>query len=99
MAIAIGVREPVVEVSQRLHALVVSGTAPLGSSARRTGEYWVAMAELLDVVVANELEIAASAVQLGISTGALSKLLLHDDHIGRAINELRRARGMRQLRH
>lgn len=98
IAIAVGVREPLTTISERLHGLAARGTAPLGSATQRTGEYWVAMAELLDLLVAGGLEIAASAERLGITTGALSKLLLHDDHIGRAVNDLRRASGMRPLR-
>jgi RF-1 domain len=99
-AIALGVREPVIGsgISARLAALVAGGTAPLGARTRLTGEYWAAIAELLDLLVAGGLEIGATAQRLGISTGALSKLLLHDDQVGRALNDLRRAKGMRPLR-
>src|ERR1043166_1703218 len=85
--IAVSVREPVAlegyTVSPRLAAPVPGGTAPLGARTRLTGEYWAAIAELLDLLVAGELEIGATAQRLGISTGAPSKLLLHDE-IGRA---------------
>ncbi|MBV8758060.1 MAG: peptide chain release factor-like protein [Deltaproteobacteria bacterium] len=98
-AIALEVREPAPpQPSPRLAALVAGGTAPLGKNTRLTGEYWAAIAELLDLVVANNLEIGTTAQQLGISTGALSKLLLHDDAVGRAVNDLRRAKNMRPLR-
>ena len=101
-AIALAVREPVTldgfVPSPRLAALVAGGTSPLGAKTRLTGEYWAGMAELLDLLVAGDLEIAATAQRLGITTGALSKLLLHDEHVGRAVNDLRRARGMRPLR-
>ena len=100
-AIALAVREPVsvdAPPSARLAALVAGGTAPLGAKTRLTGEYWAAIGELLDLLVAGGLEIAATAQRLGITTGALSKLLLHDDHVARAVNDLRRARGMRPLR-
>ncbi len=101
-AIALEVREPVrIEdyvPSARLRAFVAAGTAPLGAKTKLTGEYWTAIAELLDLIVANHLEIGTSAVKLGISTGALSKLLLHDEHVGRVINDLRRAAQMRPLR-
>jgi hypothetical protein len=56
------------------------------------------MAELLDLLVAGDLEIALTAGRLGVTTGALSKLLLHDELVGRAVNDLRRGRGMRPLR-
>lgn len=101
-AIALAVREPVgldgYAPSPRLAALIAGGTAPLGARTRLTGEYWAAIAELLDVLVAGDLEIAATAQRLGITTGALSKLLLHDDLVARTVNDLRRARSMRPLR-
>jgi len=101
-AIALEVREPVAlqgyAPSPRLAALVAGGTAPLGAKTRLTGDYWAAIAELLDLLVAGELEIAATAHRLGITTGAMSKLLLHDDHVARWVNDLRRGRGMRALR-
>ncbi len=101
-AIALEVREPVrledYRPSTRLAHVVAGGTAPLGAKTRLTGDYWAAMAELLDVLVAGNLEIATTAQRLGITTGALSKLLLHDDSVARTVNDLRRAKGMRPLR-
>lgn len=101
-AIALGVREPVklegFAPSPRLAALVAGGTAPLGAKTRLTGEYWAAIAELLDLLVAGDVEIGATAQRLGLTTGALSKLLLHDDQVGRMVNDLRRSRQMRPLR-
>jgi peptide chain release factor-like protein len=101
-AIALTVREPVpldgFTPSPRLAALVAGGTAPLGKQTRLTGEYWAAIGELLDLLVAGELEIGTTAHRLGITTGALSKLLLHDDQVARTVNDLRRAKGMRPLR-
>ena len=101
-AIALEVREPLAlenfAPSARLAALVAGGTAPLGARTRQTGEYWAAMAELLDLLVAGGIEIGATAQRLGITTGALSKLLLHDDLVARAVNDLRRAKSMRPLR-
>jgi hypothetical protein len=101
-AIALALREPVelagFAPSPRLAGLIAGGTAPLGAKTRLTGEFWAAIGELLDLLVAGELEIAATAQRLGITTGALSKLLLHDDHVARTVNDLRRARQMRPLR-
>jgi hypothetical protein len=101
-AIAVGVREPVAlegyVPSPRLTALIAGGTAPLGHRTRQTAEYWAAIAELLDVLVAGGVEIGTTAQRLGVSTGALSKLLLHDDVVARAVNDLRRGRGQRPLR-
>ncbi len=101
-AIALEIREPVAldhfKPSARLAAMVAAGTAPLGAKTKLTGEYWAAIAELLDLLVAGDLEIGATAQRLGITTGAMSKLLLHDDHVGRVVNDLRRGKGMRPLR-
>jgi hypothetical protein len=101
-AIALEVREPVqlqsYVPSRRLAALVAGGTAPLGKNTRQTGEYWAAMAELIDLIVANGLEIGTTAQKLGITTGAMSKLLLHDESVARVVNDLRRAAQMRPLR-
>ena len=98
-AIALEVREPVHgPPSPRLAKLVAGGTAPLGAKTKLTGEYWAGMAELLDRLVAQNVEIALTAQELGITTGALSKLLLHDDQVGRVVNDLRRAKGLRPLR-
>ncbi len=101
-AIALEVREPVridgYVPSARLAAFVRAGTAPLGAKTKLTGEYWAAIAELLDLLIGGELEIAATAQRLGITTGAMSKLLLHDEQVGRVVNDLRRAKGMRALR-
>lgn len=101
-ALALEVREPVTldgfVPSPRLASFVAAGTAPLGAKTRQTGEFWAAIGELLDLLVAGNLEIAATAQRLGITTGALSKLLLHDDHVARAVNDLRRSKGMRPLR-
>ena len=101
-AIALEVREPVqlegYVPSARLAAFVAAGTAPLGAKTRLTGTYWAAIAELLDLLVAGNLEIATTAQRLAITTGALSKLLLHDEHVARVVNDARRAKQMRPLR-
>ncbi|MFT3694302.1 MAG: peptide chain release factor-like protein [Kofleriaceae bacterium] len=96
-AIALEVREPITEPPPVLLAFAAAGAAPNGAKTRLTGAYWNAIALLFDLIVANDLEIGTTARQLNISTGALSKLLLHDEQVGRAINDLRRARQMRPL--
>jgi hypothetical protein len=100
--IALDIREPVVldgfAPSPRLAALIAGGTAPLGHRTRQSPEYWAGIAELLDLLVTGGVEIGATAHRLGITTGALAKLLLHDDAVARAVNDLRRARNLRPLR-
>ena len=95
-------REPIAldtwSASPGLAAMVAGGTAPLGERTRRTPAYLVAMAELLDVFEAGGAEVGATARRLGLSTGAMSKLLLHDDRVARVVNRLRSQRGLRPLR-
>ena len=93
-------------------AFVVDQTTLLGSAWDGSGGLAVLTADaplfpdhvVLDVrdpsgvAGAPILEIGTSAQRLGISTGALSKLLLHDDSVGRTVNDLRRAKNMRPLR-
>src|SRR6476661_6916399 len=54
-AIALEVREPVrIEEfvpSSRLAAFIAAGTAPQGAKTKLTGEYWAAIAELIDLLV------------------------------------------------
>jgi hypothetical protein len=101
-AIALEVREPVVlehwRPSPRLAAFVAAGTAPLGARTRQTGEYWAAIAELLDLLVGGGLEVGTTAQRLGITTGALAKLLTHDEIVLRKVNDLRRGKQLRALR-
>jgi hypothetical protein len=85
-------------ISARLAAIVAGGTAPLGERTREKPEYLLAMAELLDVFAGAGAEVAATAARLGVTTGATSKLLLHDERVARAVNRLRTARGLRPLR-
>ncbi len=89
---------PAVAPSARLAKLVAGGTAPLGEKTRQTGEYLVAIAELLDVFAATGAEVAATAQRLGITTGATSKLLMHDERIAKAVNRMRQTRGLRPMR-
>jgi len=84
--------------SSRLAAVVAGGTAPLGARTKRTPGYLVAMAELLDLFDALGAEVAATAQRLGVSTGATSKLLMHDDRVSRIANRLRAKHDLRPLR-
>lgn len=101
-ALALEVREPVAlegwAPSAALRALVDGGVARLGQKTRQKPEFLIPFAELLDVFVACGAEVAATAAQLGVSTGACSRLLLVDDHAARTVNHLRAARGLRPLR-
>lgn len=100
--LALRFREPVelsaYAPSARLAALVAGGAARLGEKTRQTPEFWIAMGELLDLFVADECEVRASAARLGIGSAALSKLLLRDDGVAKVVNEERARRGLRPMR-
>jgi hypothetical protein len=84
--------------SARLAKLAAGGTAPLGEKTRASPDFLVAFAHLLDLFVACGAEVGVTAMKLGITTGACSKLLLVDDRTARAVNQLRAQRGLRLLR-
>jgi hypothetical protein len=101
-ALALEIRKPIdlatYAPSPRLAAMVAGGTAPLGERTRQSIEFYLGIAELLDLFVACEAEVAATGERLGIGSAATSRLLLVDDRLARTVNELRGQRGMRLLR-
>jgi hypothetical protein len=99
--LAFDVREPVepgAAPSPLLATLVARGTSPLGEKTRQKPEFLVAFAQLLDVFVLCDCEVSTLAARFGVSTGAMSKLLLVDERTSRAVNQLRGQRGLRLLR-
>lgn len=60
--------------------------------------FWPGVADLLDVFVACNCEVAATAAVLAISTGALSRLLLSEPRLAARVNALRAERSLRPLR-
>lgn len=90
--------EPGAAPSPRLAAMIAGGTAPLGERTRQKPEFLVAFAELLDCFVLCDCEVARCAARFGITTGAMSKMLLLDERTSRAVNQLRTQRGLRPLR-
>ncbi|KAG6715701.1 hypothetical protein I3843_04G007400 [Carya illinoinensis] len=61
-------------------------------------KYLLGMQALLDVVFAVEGSVAEAAKFLGLSTGALSRLILANDSLRMAVNELRTSKGMKPLK-
>lgn len=53
---------------------------------------------LLDLIYAVNGSVSDAAKFLGISTGALSRLILSDDNLRMAVNELRASKGMKPLK-
>ena len=77
---------------------VAGGTARLGEKTRQTAEFWLAIAELLDVTIACGAEVAATATRVGLGSAALAKFLTVDPQIVRTINHARAQRGLKALR-
>ncbi|MEZ4401151.1 MAG: peptide chain release factor-like protein [Kofleriaceae bacterium] len=99
--LALEVREPIDEAYQpsaALRAVLDGGAARLGEKTRQTAGFWLAMAELLDVVFACGAEVAATGARLGLGSGALARFLTCDPLVLRAINQERGRRGLRPLR-
>jgi RF-1 domain len=85
------------EASSRLREMLTAGTKPLGEKTKVKPEFWAPMAELLDVFFASKAQVATAAQLLGISSGALSKMLLHEDTVAKSVNEMRQQFGLRPL--
>ncbi|KAK4742972.1 hypothetical protein SAY87_000973 [Trapa incisa] len=58
----------------------------------------VGMQALLDLIYAVEGSVSDAAKMLGLSTGALSRLILSDDSLRMAVNELRISKGFKLLK-
>uniref|UniRef100_A0A5B7B819 Prokaryotic-type class I peptide chain release factors domain-containing protein n=1 Tax=Davidia involucrata TaxID=16924 RepID=A0A5B7B819_DAVIN len=61
-------------------------------------KFVLGMQALLDLIFAVEGSISDAAKKLGLSTGALSRLILSDDSLRMAVNELRTSKGMKPLK-
>ncbi|XP_072966116.1 uncharacterized protein [Typha angustifolia] len=61
-------------------------------------KFSLGMQSLLDLIFAVEGSVSEAAKILGLSTGALSRLILSDDSLRMAVNELRTSKGMRPLK-
>ncbi|XP_068648933.1 uncharacterized protein [Aristolochia californica] len=61
-------------------------------------KFTLGMQALLDLMVAVNGSVSEAAKMLGLSTGALSRLILSDDSLRMKVNELRVSKGMRPLK-
>ena len=84
--------------AQDVRLLSTGGTARLGEKTRQTAEFWLAIAELLDVTLARGAEVATTAARVGLGSAALAKFLTVDPQIVRTINHARAQRGLKALR-
>ncbi len=100
--LALEVRQPVELAGfvpgATLAALCAGGTQRLGEKTRQTADYWVGIAQLLDVFAAAGAEVASTAAHVGLGTAPLAKLLTHDEQVHRAVNHMRARAGLKPLR-
>lgn len=61
-------------------------------------KFVLGMQALLDLIFAVGGSVSDAAKYLGLSTGALSRLILSDDSLRMAVNELRASKGMKPLK-
>ncbi|MCE3215902.1 hypothetical protein HAX54_004053 [Datura stramonium] len=61
-------------------------------------KFALGMQALLDLLFAVEGSVSDAAKKLGLSTGALSRLLLSDDNLRMAVNEFRKSKGIKPLK-
>ncbi|KAL4317396.1 hypothetical protein HN51_071422 [Arachis hypogaea] len=61
-------------------------------------KFLLGMQALLDLIFAVEGSVSDAAKYLGLSTGALSRLILSDDSLRMEVNELRASKGMKPLK-
>ncbi|KAJ0950784.1 putative peptide chain release factor class I/class II [Helianthus annuus] len=61
-------------------------------------KFALGMQALLDLIFAVEGSVSDAAKKLGLSTGALSRLILSDDSLRQAVNEFRASKGMKPLK-
>ncbi len=73
---------------------------PYGENSKvRIGvDYLLVLAEILDVVEAEEAVLSTAAARLGVNTASLGKLLSGDDRVARRVLEMRSQRGLKPLR-
>ncbi len=96
--IALQLRNPVdleaYELPQRLRA-ILPGSNRIGPRHR---DFWNGVQAMLDVFVATGCSVGETARALGISTGALSKLIVSHPDLMARVNALRAQQDLRPLR-
>lgn len=98
--IAAEVRDPVVLEDYRVPT-ALRGLLPGSGQPRpglRTADYARAIKQLLDLFAAADCSVATTGRHLGLTTAAVSKLLLESPWAVKAANSLRQTRGLRPLR-
>ncbi|XP_058203208.1 uncharacterized protein LOC131317670 [Rhododendron vialii] len=61
-------------------------------------KFYLGMQALVDLIFAVESSVSDTAKKLGLSTGALSRLILSDDSLRMVVNEYRASKGMKPLK-
>lgn len=98
-AIALNVRRPVaLEGYEPPPALKRILPGARDRVAGRNPQFWNGVQPLLDLFTACDYSLGETARHLGLSTGQLSRLIVGEPELLRAVNALRASREMRPLR-
>ncbi|CBI16955.3 hypothetical protein AAG906_000431 [Vitis piasezkii] len=90
---------PPLELLQILPAKSTIRTSDCGPQiGPNNPKFALGMLALLDLIFAVEGSISDAAKLMGLSTGALSRLVLSDDSLRMAVNELRTSKGLKPLK-
>ena len=89
---------PSYQVSKAASDALKKGPYGKNSKTRIRPAYLVALAEILDVFASEKAVLARAARRLGVSSGALAKLLCGDDRVVRRMHELRSQHNLKPLR-
>jgi hypothetical protein len=100
-SLALDLREEIADdyqVSPEAADALKRGPYGKNSKTRLRAPYLLALAEILDVFVAEEAALSKAAARLGVTTASLGKLLCGDDRVARRTLEMRSQRGLKPLR-
>ncbi|KAM0940713.1 putative peptide chain release factor class I [Dioscorea sansibarensis] len=97
--INLGEYKPPPEILQILPAKSTIRGADVGPQiGPNNPKFALGMQAFLDLIFAVEGSVSEAAKRLGLSTGALSRLILSDDSLRMAVNQLRTSKGMKPLK-
>ena len=100
--VALDLREPVnldgfYEPPRELSEMLRPDAPGPGKKRKHTPEYLGGLAALLDVFEQTGCSLGDTARILGVTSGAVAKLIRRDERLARKIGELRQARGLKPI--
>ncbi len=100
-SLALDLRAPLASeyaISAAAKEVLKKGGLSKNSKTRVKVPYLLAVAEILDVFVAEEAVLSSAAARLGVTTSHLGKFLCGDNRVARRVAEMRSQRGLKPLR-